>query len=45
MRCQDVVPLGLVVEGMDIGSDDEDNPKGLVTGLASTGEAAQAPPA
>jgi hypothetical protein len=43
VRCQDVVPLGTVARGMDIGSDDEDNPKGPATGLASTGETAQAP--
>jgi hypothetical protein len=34
VKCQDVVPLGPVVGGMDIGSDDEDNPEGPATGLA-----------
>jgi hypothetical protein len=45
VKCQDVVPMGPIVEGMDIDSDDEDNPEGPTTGLASIGEAAQAPPA
>ena len=40
VACQDVVPLGLVARGMDIGSDD-DNLEQPAAGPASEGEATQ----
>jgi len=40
--CQDVIPLGPVAKGMDIGRDDDDNPEQLAAGPAPEGEATQA---
>lgn len=42
MVCQDVVPLDPVTGGMDIGSDDDDNPEQPATSPASEGEATRA---
>ena len=42
MVCQDVIPLGPVAGGMDISSDDDDNPEQPAAGPALEGEAAQA---